>query len=121
MTSKAAQKDNPEISGANFPALRSFLRGYFHEDMADEYGTLEEAAQQFYEDADPDERKAVSSEWSRFITQTKGLSLATINKLFTEKLGSACRLQAENIDTISRALQGLRPLPEESSDGDEDE
>ena len=27
----------PEITPANFPALRSFLRGYFHEDVADEY------------------------------------------------------------------------------------
>jgi hypothetical protein len=33
MTSK------PEIIAANFPALHTFLRGYFHEDVADEYGT----------------------------------------------------------------------------------
>ncbi len=121
MTSKATQKDNPEISAATFPALRRFLRGYFHEDMADEYGSLEEAARQFYEDADPDERKAVFSEWNRFITQTRGLPLATINKLLREKLGSACRLQTDDIDTISRALQGLRPPRAESSDQDEDE
>jgi hypothetical protein len=117
---RASQKDNPEISAANFPSLRSFLRGYFHEDMADEYGTLEEAAGQFYEDADPDERKAVWSEWNRFVTQTRGLPLTAINKLLTEKLGSACRLQADDIDKVSRALQGLRP-PREQSDEDEDE
>ena len=91
MTTKASPKDNPEISAANFPALRSFLRGYFHEDMAEEYGTLEEAAAQFYEDADPDERKAVSSEWMRFLAQTEGRPLPAINKLLSEKLGCGCR------------------------------
>jgi CdiI immunity protein len=120
MTSKASPKNNPEISAANFPALRSFLHGYFHEDMADEYGTLEEAAQQFYEDADPDERKAVWSEWSRFLSQTDGRPLSAINKLLAEKLGCACRLQADDIDKISRALQGLRPVRTESADEDED-
>ena len=48
-----SSKNSPEISGANFPALRSFLRGYFHEDMADEYGSPEEAADAFCEDAIP--------------------------------------------------------------------
>ena len=121
MTPKASQKDNPEISAANFPALRSFLRGYFHEDMADEYGTLEEAARQFYEDADPDERRAVSSEWTRFLTQTHGLSLPAINKLLTEKLGSACRLRADDFDVVSRALQGVPPPREKSSDEEDDD
>ena len=71
MSKQASTKDNHEITAATFPALRSFLRGYFHEDMADEYGTLEEAARQFYEDADPDERKSVATEWTRFLAQTK--------------------------------------------------
>jgi hypothetical protein len=120
MTGKATPKDHPEISAANFPALRSFLRGYFHEDVADEYGTLEEAAAQFYEDADPDERKAVWSEWSRFLAATKNLSLSAMNKLLHDKLDCASRLQADDIEKVSRALQGLRPAPEESSDEDED-
>lgn len=107
MSSKASHRDNPEITAATFPALRSFLRGYFHEDMVDEYGTLEEAVRQFCEDADPDERKTVAGEWQRFLNQIKGLSLPAINKILTEKLGSACRLQPEDIDKISRAFQGL--------------
>lgn len=119
MNSEASSRGNHEISAATFPALRSFLRGYFHEDMADEYGTLEDAARQFYEDADPDERKAVASEWNRFIAQTKGLPLPAINKLLTEKLGSACRLTADDVEKISRALQGLRPQTIDSSEEDE--
>src|SRR6266404_2703010 len=98
MTSKATQKDNPEISAATFPALRSFMRGYFHEDMADEYGTLDEAVRQFCEDADTNERKTVAGEWHRFVTHTKGQPIAVINKILTDKLGSACRLQPDDID-----------------------
>ena len=107
MSSKASHRDNPEITAATYPALRSFMRGYFHEDMADEYGTLDEAVRQFCEDADTEERKTVAGEWERFLAQTKGQPLPVITKILTEKLGSACRLQPDDIERISRAFQGL--------------
>lgn len=116
---KSVHQESHEITAASFPALRSFLHGYFHEDMADEYGTLEEAASQFYEDADPDERKSVAGEWNRFLTQTKGLSLPSMNKLLA-KLGSACRLKPDDVEKISRAFQGLRPKKEETSEEEEE-
>ena len=120
MSAKESPKLSHEITAATFPALRSFMRGYFHEDMADEYGTLEEAAQQFYEDADPDERKAVADEWDRFLTQTRGQPLSAINKILSDKLGCACRLSADDVDKISRALQGIRPVVEGDQDEDEE-
>jgi hypothetical protein len=109
MSTKAAHQDNNEITAATFPALRSFLRGYFHEDMADEYGTLDEAVRQFCEDADTNERKTVSDQWHRFVAQTKGHPLSEINKILTQRLGSACRLQPDDIDKITRAFEGLPP------------
>ena len=109
MSSKASHKASSEITATTFPALRSFMRGYFHEDMAAEYGTLEEAVRQFCEDADTGERKTVAGEWRRFIAQIKGQPLAVINRILTEKLGSACRLQPDDIDKISRAFEGLPP------------
>jgi contact-dependent growth inhibition (CDI) system CdiI-like immunity protein len=109
MSTKASHKDVSEITASTFPALRSFMRGYFHEDMLDEYGTLEEAVRQFCEDADTDERKSVSDQWHRFVALTKGQPLPAVNKILTEKLGSACRLQPEDFDKISRAFQGLPP------------
>jgi hypothetical protein len=109
MSSKASHSHGNEITATTFPALRSFLRGYFHEDMAEEYGTLDEAVRQFCEDADAKERKTVAGEWHRFVAQTKGKSLATINKILTEQLGSACRLQPDDIEKISRAFEGLPP------------
>ena len=109
MSSNASHKHSSDISAETFPALRSFMRGYFHEDMADEYGTPDEAVRQFCEDADTVERNAVSTEWHHFVTQTKGQPLQTINKILTDKLGSACRLQADDIDKITRAFEGLPP------------
>jgi len=109
MTQKHSHKDpSVEISAANFPALRSFLRGYFHEDMADEYGTLEEAVRQFEEDADPPEWKTTSGEWSKFVAATKGQSLAAVNQALN-KLGSACTMTQEDFEKISRAFEGLPP------------
>lgn len=116
----SSSKGSHEITAATFPALRSFFRGYFHEDMADEYGTLEEAVRTFCEDADTDERKTVAGEWNRFIAQTKGQSLAVINKIMTEKLGSACRLQPEDVERISLAFEG-RPVHREESSEEEEE
>jgi len=92
---------NPEITAANFPALRAFLRGYFHEDVADEYGTPVDAADQFCEDADSDEREAVASEWSRLMSAMQGRPLPEINQALTGKLGGAVRLDEEQIQQVS--------------------
>jgi hypothetical protein len=106
MTKEAHKSTGVDVSPANFPALRSFLHGYFHEDMADEYGTLEEAVRQFQEDADPSEWKTTASDWKKFVSATKGQSLDAINRALT-KLGSACTMTAEDFDKIARAFEGL--------------
>jgi hypothetical protein len=89
----------PEIAAANFPALHSFLRGYFHEDVADEYGTPPEAADQFCEDAETDERIPVAREWQQLLelTQSKPAALNAALK----KLGSAIKLNDEEIPKVS--------------------
>jgi hypothetical protein len=92
----------PEITAANFPALRSFLRGYFHEDVADEYGTPVEAAEQFCEDAESDERCAVANEWATVMTHLKGRPLSEINQVLTKKLGSSIRLNEEEFQQVSQ-------------------
>jgi len=88
-----------EITAATFPALHTFLRGYFHEDVADEYGTAPEAADQFCEDADSDERIPVAREWQQVIELTGGLAPALNAAL--KKLGSAIRLNEEEIPQVS--------------------
>ena len=98
----------PEITAANFPALRAFLHGYFHEDVADEYGTPTEAAQQFCEDADTEERTAVAQEWAHLMQLLHGCPLPEINQALTGKLGGAVRLKEEELhqvtDIFSRCL-----------------
>lgn len=89
----------PEITAANFPALHTFLRGYFHEDVADEYGTPPEAADQFCEDADSDERIPVAREWQQIVEIT-GPQPAPLNAAL-KKLGSAIRLNEGEIPQVS--------------------
>jgi contact-dependent growth inhibition (CDI) system CdiI-like immunity protein len=88
-----------EISTENFPTLHTFLRGYFHEDMADEYGTAPEAAEQFCEDADADERNPVAREWRQLSEQTHAHP-ATLNAAL-KKLGSAVMLGEEEIPQVT--------------------
>ncbi len=92
----------PEITAANFPALRSFLRGYFHEDVADEYGTPVEAADQFCEDAESDERTAVANEWTHLMQTLEGRPLPEINQALTSKLGGSVRLKEEELQQVSQ-------------------
>ncbi len=89
----------PEITAANFPALHTFLRGYFHEDVADEYGTPAEAADQFCEDADSDERIPVAKQWQQLVDST-GAQAAALNPAL-KKLGSAIRLNDDEIPRVS--------------------
>lgn len=88
-----------EITAAKFPALHTFLRGYFHEDVADEYGTPAEAADQFCEDAESDERIPVAREWAQIVEMTQAQP-APLNAAL-KKLGSAIRLNEEDIPLVS--------------------
>jgi hypothetical protein len=95
MTSKS------EVNAATFPALHTFLRGYFHEDVADEYGTPLEAAEQFCEDAETDERVAVAKDWMHLMEVLHGHPIAEVNQALTMKLGGAVRLKEEELEQVS--------------------
>lgn len=88
-----------EMTAANFPALHTFLRGYFHEDVRDEYGSAPEAADQFCEDAESDERIPVAREWQKVVELTDGQT-APLNAAL-RKLGSAIQLTEDQIPEIS--------------------
>jgi hypothetical protein len=57
----------------DFPALHDFLRGYFHQDLAAEYGTPEAAVEQFHSEAEPDQFAEVASEWRRLLQSSAAL------------------------------------------------
>jgi len=98
---KKSKTTAQSFSAADYPDLRSFLRGYFHQDMKDEYGSPAEAAREFCSDASGEERAAVAEQWTRFITQTAGHPMAAINQLLTGPLGSSHALTAEEASSIS--------------------
>ena len=102
--SQPSAKGAPAISAADFPSLRSFLRGYFHQDMKDEYGSVEEAIREFCGDADEKERSAVAKEWSRFLAQTKSQPQERINRILIDQLGSSYSLTAEDLAQITTIL-----------------
>ncbi len=89
----------PDFTAANFSSLHTFLRGYFHEDVEDEYGTPAEAADQFCEDAESDERLPVAREWQHLCELTHSQPAALNAAL--KKLGSAIRLTEEDIPKVS--------------------
>ncbi len=89
----------PQITAVNFPSLHTFLRGYFHEDVADEYGTPPEAADQFCEDAETGERVPVAREWQQLSELTKA-EPAALNAAL-KKLGGAVRLNEKEISEVS--------------------
>jgi contact-dependent growth inhibition (CDI) system CdiI-like immunity protein len=113
MNAPGGPKDSQpiQISAADFPNLRSFLRGYFHQDMKDEYGSPEEAAREFCADASPRERADVAKEWSQFLDRTRGQPLEAINRILTGPLGSSCALTAEEVAGLSALFsQALRKV-----------
>jgi len=101
----AAKPEAKSFSAADFPALRSFLRGYFHQDMKDEYGSPEEAAREFCADASPEERAVAAAEWARFLERTKGQPIEAINRILTGPLGSSCTMTDEVLKRISAILK----------------
>jgi hypothetical protein len=102
----------PEVSAASFPALRRFLRGYLHEDWAEDYDSAAQAAQQFCEDADREEWQQVLREWQAFQKQVKGQPLREVNRLLQEKLGGAWEVQsAAELDAMGEAFSGGRQQP----------
>jgi hypothetical protein len=92
-------------SRSEFPALRDFLRGYFHEDCIDEYGSLEGAARQFVKDADGEQREVVAREWEEFLKAFGKLSLEKINRALGE-MGSACVFAS--LDEVNKVTEAFR-------------
>jgi len=117
-----SQKDPAKISVANFQNLHRFLRGYFHQDLTDEYGTPQEAAETFCEDADTDERLAVAREWAHFMECTHGRSVTEVNHLLADKLGAGVRLSEEDLEQVNETfLRYLKPKTRNHHDEEQDD
>jgi hypothetical protein len=89
----------------DFCALRDFLRGYFHQDCIEEYGSLEGAAREFVKLAGQAERKAVASEWKKFMDLMEKSSTEKINQAL-HQMGSACEFSG--MDEIKKVTEAFR-------------
>ena len=113
MTADPAPKKPPQAMDKPFPAaefsdLRSFLRGYLHQDMREEYGSPEAAAREFCSDASGDEHAAVAAQWSRFLAHTSGQSLEAINRILTGPLGSSYTLSEDDMNRLTAVFSPPR-------------
>lgn len=72
-----------------FAALSEFLRGYLHQDVIAEYGSVEEAVRRFRADADAGQLHRLQTDWRGFLQYSEGKTLAEINSLMTGALGSS--------------------------------
>jgi CdiI immunity protein len=98
---KTGTEPAPPISATDFPALSSFLRGYLHQDMKEEYGLPERAARAFWSDAAEQERSSVAEQWAQFLDRTAERSLSEVNRELTVTLGSSYSLTAEDMLKLS--------------------
>ena len=84
-------------------ALRDFLRGYFHQDLTDEYGTPANAAARFCAEAAPAESAAARNAWERARTHYAG-NLSGLNAHLAD-LGSAWLFGDESeLEAVSAAF-----------------
>jgi len=98
--------ESPQSRSDNdLPALRNFLRGYFHQDMKDEYGSATGALLAFCEDANPNERAALARDWSRLVGAENGQSIERLNQILTQKLGSSYSVTTDEVQQLSAILQ----------------
>ncbi len=102
---KQTHKGNGLPKLGEYPALRQFMHGYLHEDYVEEYGSAEDAAAEFWADADPEEREKVAGEWRRFLKDTSELPITTVRKVMSDKFGSAWHFnEKEELDRFSAVL-----------------
>jgi len=63
-----------------YSALRSFCRGYMHEDVVVEYRTLAAAVRDFKHNADWDQAALVAFQMHKFIEEHQGRKIEDVNK-----------------------------------------
>ena len=89
-----------------FPALRSFSRGYLHEDFTEVHGTIRQAAAAFRDDASADERERLAEELERLAEILASTPARLLRHFIVEELGSGWAPRSR--DEILELLGALR-------------
>ena len=109
MTTRKSPKA-PAVDPADFPALRDFVRGYLHQDFADEYGSAVGALVTFVGDAATDEAAALRADWERFRAATAELPFSRVRRLLADGFGSGyAPASADELAKVFAPLTGGEP------------
>jgi hypothetical protein len=73
------RKTPATVSRNDYPKLSEFLRGYLHQDAAEEYDSADEAAEEFLADADSAEKATLQKEVRKFLHWSERQSLTGQN------------------------------------------
>jgi hypothetical protein len=113
-----SERKNPAtVSRNDYPKLSEFLRGYLHQDAAEEYDSADEAADEFLADADSDEKASLQKEVRAFLQRSERLSLTAQNSAL-KALGSYWTF--DNPAEVTRFLQTLLGIHPKHDEEEED-
>ena len=110
MSKRTRREPGPRrLSRDAFPALRSFLRGYLHQDFEAVHGSFRAAADAFRADASPDERDQLAQELEALATLAANLPALPLRQ-FIEDLGSGWVPKSrEEIQELLAAINQRQP------------
>ncbi|MBV9147292.1 MAG: hypothetical protein JO065_15365 [Acidobacteria bacterium] len=85
----------PGIEAEHYAALRTFLRGYLHQDVVPEHGSPVAAARAFRKDADEREASIVHAQLERLLEETSRLPDSELARVL-ERLGSSWNFRSRS-------------------------
>lgn len=112
MTSGKVRKGTGESRGAaaKYGTLRSFFRGYLHQDYRVEHGSAEEAARAYRSAASETDLLAVGSEWAEFDAAAKQLRWRDVKLALARELGSSWQpASRRELERLGSVLTGKAP------------
>lgn len=112
MTSGKMRKGKGENRGVaiRYETLRSFFRGYLHQDYRLEHGSAEEAARAYRSAASATELRAVASEWAEFGAGVRGMRWRDVKVALVRELGSSWQpASRRELERLGSVLTGEAP------------
>jgi len=110
------RKTSASVSRDEYPKFSEFLRGYLHQDAAEEYDSADEAAEEFLSDADSDEKNVLQKEVRRFLQWSERQSLNAQNSAFKTLGGYWTFENNAEVSRFLRSLLGTHPKHDEEED-----
>jgi len=94
-----------KIDAADFPRLSEFARGYLHQDLIPEYGSVLNAALAYLDDLSDRERQQAAAEAFRFRAVTHEWHNAEVNSAIATLGGSWSFVAKGELQEVLRTLE----------------